>query len=671
MKPRIFHVVGMLRFAGVAMAGWLVLAGPGLASAAPAVSPITRQVVDAANLSINGGNGYIDPTRDNASGAISWGESYLLKAYNQMYRATGDRAYLNEFIEHAEWALSKRNDRTPINTAINPSQAHYKVNGQDVIYDRPLWAMSGHGYTSASVTSGHIVEGLARFARIVNSDPSLAAAVYDPGTGKTYGQKAAEYIADATLTMNTIDQLLLIYTPQGTAYKAYVAGSPFTPPGYTPMIDAANADGQASMTLFELYKATGNVDFLSRAQRTMRTVRGQGLFNTERGNLAWTYGYSQPLASDPEDVSHAAHVATAVSGLALDRLRSPGLYNSQDFTDAQGRAFVKTYLEEGYLGNGLSKSGIEGSDALEIRFNNPNMDPGEWAWGVAGGMIELAQFDLRLLPVAQAVQVEYYGLNNQPPSTSNNPVAWPVLGYANLFRYNSVPQQAHVSVEVTGGGATYRTQIPDYSTLDGPVELTLVNTANPSDVQHLTLSLGGHGDEWEERWQLSLTLNASQAPSLLNKNISLTLSLLDGFGKLKELTGGVLPSGFASQIRASGAQLVLNGTLAGTRTFLIDATEDGFALTLPGDVDLDGDVDLNDLSMLASHYGSGSEMLWLQGDFDLDRDVDLNDLSVLASNYGAGEAQAFADFQMVMNVPEAGILPLAAMWIGLWVRRRR
>lgn len=60
-----------------------------------------------------------------------------------------------------------------------------------------------------------------------------------------------------------------------------------------------------------------------------------------------------------------------------------------------------------------------------------------------------------------------------------------------------------------------------------------------------------------------------------------------------------------------------------------------------GDADLDGDVDLNDLSTLAANYGM-SPRGWAQGNFDTDTDVDLNDLSSLAANYGLGQATAQA-----------------------------
>jgi len=70
-----------------------------------------------------------------------------------------------------------------------------------------------------------------------------------------------------------------------------------------------------------------------------------------------------------------------------------------------------------------------------------------------------------------------------------------------------------------------------------------------------------------------------------------------------------------------------------------------------GDADLDGDVDLSDLAILAGNYGTLNPAEWWEGDFDGDGDVDLSDLGSLASNYGTGEAQAFADWQTI-QIPE-------------------
>jgi hypothetical protein len=95
-----------------------------------------------------------------------------------------------------------------------------------------------------------------------------------------------------------------------------------------------------------------------------------------------------------------------------------------------------------------------------------------------------------------------------------------------------------------------------------------------------------------------------------------------------------------------------------------------------GDADLDGDVDLVDLSELAAHYGA-TQRGWADGDFDGDSDVDLVDLSQLAANYGGGQALAFADFETLtgINVPEpasgAGGVALVAFAIAAGNRRRR
>jgi hypothetical protein len=57
---------------------------------------------------------------------------------------------------------------------------------------------------------------------------------------------------------------------------------------------------------------------------------------------------------------------------------------------------------------------------------------------------------------------------------------------------------------------------------------------------------------------------------------------------------------------------------------------------IPGDLDLDGDVDLGDLGILLAHYGMSGGATYGDGDISGDGAVDLSDLGALLANYGTG-----------------------------------
>lgn len=101
------------------------------------------------------------------------------------------------------------------------------------------------------------------------------------------------------------------------------------------------------------------------------------------------------------------------------------------------------------------------------------------------------------------------------------------------------------------------------------------------------------------------------------------------------LAGGVLPDGLYT-VTLPG------GTAADEAGNALDADNDGaaggdylaaFVHAIPGDANLDGNVDLTDLATLASHYNQ-SGLDWMAGDFSGDGTVGLVDLSILASQWG-------------------------------------
>jgi len=81
-----------------------------------------------------------------------------------------------------------------------------------------------------------------------------------------------------------------------------------------------------------------------------------------------------------------------------------------------------------------------------------------------------------------------------------------------------------------------------------------------------------------------------------------------------------------------------------------------------GDADLDGDVDIFDLSDLANGYG-GPDAVWAKGDFNGDGDVDVLDLAMLANNYGKATGSA-------TPLPEPATLVVLAAGVWVWLRRR-
>jgi hypothetical protein len=81
---------------------------------------------------------------------------------------------------------------------------------------------------------------------------------------------------------------------------------------------------------------------------------------------------------------------------------------------------------------------------------------------------------------------------------------------------------------------------------------------------------------------------------------------------------------------------------------------------LPGDANLDGKVDVNDLTIVLSHFGQTGTS-WSTGDFVGDGTVDVNDLTIVLAHFGQSPGAG-----NVSAVPEPGtLLLLTAALVGL------
>ena len=127
-----------------------------------------------------------------------------------------------------------------------------------------------------------------------------------------------------------------------------------------------------------------------------------------------------------------------------------------------------------------------------------------------------------------------------------------------------------------------------------------------------------------------------------------------------------------------------------TATFMgatVDKTTVLARYTLPGDANLDGTVDFNDLVKLAQSYNTTvsatTDSWWFHGDFTYDGVNDFNDLVKLAQNYNTvllgappvvqGASAAFeADVARAFSsIPEPGTMSVLAIGALALLKRRR
>ena len=144
---------------------------------------------------------------------------------------------------------------------------------------------------------------------------------------------------------------------------------------------------------------------------------------------------------------------------------------------------------------------------------------------------------------------------------------------------------------------------------------------------------------------------------------------IGGLQDLNALPPGILPAGF---VLNNATAIDNNGDIVGYGTDGSGHSDQAFLLraAIPGDANLDGRVDINDLTIVLANYGQMTGMTWTTGNVNGDTRVDINDLTIVLANYGRTAAAGAAP----AAVPEPGaLLLLAAGLAGMlaWAWRKQ
>ena len=101
----------------------------------------------------------------------------------------------------------------------------------------------------------------------------------------------------------------------------------------------------------------------------------------------------------------------------------------------------------------------------------------------------------------------------------------------------------------------------------------------------------------------------------------------------------------------------------------LDSAGGGVETCLPGDANLDGTVDINDLTIVLAHYNQ-TGMGWTQGEFTGDGTVDINDLTIVLAHYNQSVgAASLAAVPEPSSVALLAAVALSAAWVIARQRR--
>jgi hypothetical protein len=396
-------------------------------------------------------------------------------------------------------------------------------------------------------------------------------------------------------------------------------------------------------------------------------VNGSTQANQLDVNL-WQHYYS--------GVTSGNHSATIVS------FKPDGSASVQRFSEQQMPFLATSTIFGSGIGDLNNDGSINVSDinalSAVVSSNNQQFNP---AADVNGdGYVDLADTFL-MGPVLSA-----HNVDNNTWTAFNNFIHG---GYVTTHTYNvvgtnNVWEVTAGTTSVTAGSALTATYVRgNVLSIAAGGTATIRSNNNPSSsvssVSNLTIT-GGLLDLTDNDLIVHSTA-ANRAADLA----TIVSELKQGQGGTSGITSSTAGTNAVAG-QATGLAVMLNDNGSGSPIYptfdglTADANSILIKYTLLGDTNLDGNVNVGDLSNMAGNFGVTSGASWIQGDFNYDGQVNVVDLSDLAANFGdtlsTGSSAAAATASLAAggtaSVPEpSGLTSLVLAGIGLYARRRR
>ncbi|KUK52380.1 MAG: hypothetical protein XD78_2007, partial [Desulfotomaculum sp. 46_296] len=245
---------------------------------------------------------------------IAWDESYLLRAYLFMYESTGDKHYLDEFTEHADTFLTRRDSVRGVKDYRGLSLPAWR-SGKYTGYKQ---------YIIYAVQTGLTITPLALFASDVKKDPSLSA----------YQTKADKYLAAAKAAIDVHD---MRDKPQ-----YYDVNCRWYEEGNTMHLDRPiNMNLAMGSAMLAVYQATGDSAYLTKATKIANYFKQYLILNASTNSYKWNYyPDDNQYGKVVEDMDHSLYDIEFVR-LAYQS----GIFSSTDmerFANTASKVMVKS-----------------------------------------------------------------------------------------------------------------------------------------------------------------------------------------------------------------------------------------------------------------------------------------------------------------------------------------